>query len=293
MTFGKIAGLPGAARARFDRPAQVKTFEDRVDLANTLFIVSSKSGSTLEPNIFKQYFFDRVEQLVGARRPAAASSPSPIPARSCSRSPRRDGFRHVFFGWPTSAGATRRCPISAWSRPPSWAWTWRSFLDPDRGDGLRLHAVGPGRGEPGRRARRHPRRRREPVRRDKVTIVASPGICRPRRLAGAAAGGVDGQGRQGPDPDRSRSARPRRRLRRRPLFVYLRLRSAPDAAQDEASTSWNAPVIRSCASSSTTRTTSARSSSAGRSPPPWPGPSSASTRSISRTSKPARSRRGS
>src|SRR6185436_6354196 len=30
-------------------PAQVKAIEDRLDLAKTLFIVASKSGSTLEP----------------------------------------------------------------------------------------------------------------------------------------------------------------------------------------------------------------------------------------------------
>ena len=47
-------------------PAQVKAFENKIDIAKTLFIVSSKSGSTLEPNIFKQYFFERTKQAVGA-----------------------------------------------------------------------------------------------------------------------------------------------------------------------------------------------------------------------------------
>lgn len=47
-------------------PAQVATFKRRVDLTNTLFIVASKSGSTLEPNVFKQYFFERVQKTVGA-----------------------------------------------------------------------------------------------------------------------------------------------------------------------------------------------------------------------------------
>src|SRR3954466_13188725 len=41
-------------------PAQVKAVEDKLDLAKTLFIVASKSGSTLEPNCFKQYCFERV-----------------------------------------------------------------------------------------------------------------------------------------------------------------------------------------------------------------------------------------
>ena len=47
-------------------PAQIKTLESKIDLAKTLFIVASKSGSTLEPNTFKQYFFEKVSQLVGA-----------------------------------------------------------------------------------------------------------------------------------------------------------------------------------------------------------------------------------
>ena len=47
-------------------PGQVRAVEEKLDLANTLFIVASKSGSTLEPNCFKTYFFDRLSQIVGA-----------------------------------------------------------------------------------------------------------------------------------------------------------------------------------------------------------------------------------
>jgi glucose-6-phosphate isomerase len=46
-------------------PAQIKTIENKLDLTKTLFIVASKSGSTLEPNTFKQYFFERVSNTVG------------------------------------------------------------------------------------------------------------------------------------------------------------------------------------------------------------------------------------
>src|SRR3546814_6371684 len=46
-------------------PAQVRDVENKIDLAKTLFIVSSKSGTTLEPNIFKQYFFERAAQMLG------------------------------------------------------------------------------------------------------------------------------------------------------------------------------------------------------------------------------------
>ena len=43
-----------------------RSAEAKIDLASTLFIVSSKSGSTLEPNILKQYFFERASAVVGA-----------------------------------------------------------------------------------------------------------------------------------------------------------------------------------------------------------------------------------
>src|SRR6476620_12188451 len=46
-------------------PAQVKAVESKIDLEKTLFIVASKSGSTLEPNCFKQYFFDKVSLKLG------------------------------------------------------------------------------------------------------------------------------------------------------------------------------------------------------------------------------------
>jgi len=47
-------------------PAQIRSVEKKIDFAKTLFIVSSKSGSTLEPNIYKQYFFERVQQTVSS-----------------------------------------------------------------------------------------------------------------------------------------------------------------------------------------------------------------------------------
>jgi len=52
-------------------PAQVRAMEAYVDIAKTLFIVSSKSGGTTEPNVMKDYFFDRVAKAIGKdRRPS-------------------------------------------------------------------------------------------------------------------------------------------------------------------------------------------------------------------------------
>ena len=64
MTFGKTSGFPDLHILDSTDPAQIKSVEANVDLASTICIVSSKSGSTLEPNIYKQYFFDRVDRFI-------------------------------------------------------------------------------------------------------------------------------------------------------------------------------------------------------------------------------------
>ena len=63
MTFGKVTGYPELHVLDSTDPAQVKAIEKKLDLKKTLCIVSSKSGSTLEPNIFKQYFYERIRQI--------------------------------------------------------------------------------------------------------------------------------------------------------------------------------------------------------------------------------------
>jgi hypothetical protein len=45
-TFGLISGFPELHVLESTDPAQVKAFENKVDLKKTLFVVSSKSGST-------------------------------------------------------------------------------------------------------------------------------------------------------------------------------------------------------------------------------------------------------
>ena len=83
-------------------PSQVKAVEDKLDLSKTLFIVASKSGSTLEPNCFKQYFFDRVSQTSdepGRRFVAITDRGSKM-----EQIAKEDGFRHVFYGEPEVGG---------------------------------------------------------------------------------------------------------------------------------------------------------------------------------------------
>lgn len=83
-------------------PAQVKAIEDKLDLSKTLFIVASKSGSTLEPNCFKQYFFDRVSQING--EPGKQFVAITDPGSKMEQIAKDDGFRHIFYGKPEIGG---------------------------------------------------------------------------------------------------------------------------------------------------------------------------------------------
>jgi transaldolase / glucose-6-phosphate isomerase len=58
LTFGQQEGFPELHVLDSTDPAQVKSIETIADPKTALYIVSSKSGSTLEPNIFKDYFFE-------------------------------------------------------------------------------------------------------------------------------------------------------------------------------------------------------------------------------------------
>jgi len=89
MTFGKIAGFPEMHVLDSTDPAQIKAIEKKLDLKKTLCIVSSKSGSTLEPNIFKQYFFERVKAKSAPAKSATALLPSPIPDRNAASGRKR------------------------------------------------------------------------------------------------------------------------------------------------------------------------------------------------------------
>ena len=66
-TFGKAEGSPTLHVLDSTDPATVKSFEGRVDLAKTLFIVASKSGTTTEPLMFYRYFFERLREIKGER----------------------------------------------------------------------------------------------------------------------------------------------------------------------------------------------------------------------------------
>jgi len=85
-------------------PAQIKTVENKIDLEKTLFIVASKSGSTLEPNCFKQYFFELVAEKVGRENAGRQFVAITDPGSKMEQVAKDDGFRHIFYGKPEIGG---------------------------------------------------------------------------------------------------------------------------------------------------------------------------------------------
>lgn len=104
LTFGKVAGYPDLHVLDSTDPAEVKAVENKIDIARTLFIVSSKSGTTLEPNIFKQYFFERTRQVVGADKAGSHFMAITDPGSQMQKVAEGDRFRHIFFGRPSIGG---------------------------------------------------------------------------------------------------------------------------------------------------------------------------------------------
>ncbi len=104
ITFGKQPGHPELHVLDSTDPAQIRSIEGQIDLARTLFIVASKSGSTLEPNIFKQYFFARAEDVLGKGKAGAHFVAITDPGSKMQQVAEGDHFRKIFFGVPSIGG---------------------------------------------------------------------------------------------------------------------------------------------------------------------------------------------
>jgi transaldolase/glucose-6-phosphate isomerase len=175
-SFGSRPGFPRLQIVDSTDPAQIRRIESSIDLKRTLFIQSSKSGSTLEPNIFKQYFFERVGAAVGEAAAATHFVAITDPGSSVEKAARAEGFRRVFHGVPTIGG--RYSVLSDFGMVPAAA------IGIDTGDFLEraaemvrsCTASAPPIENPGvilgailGVAARHGR--------DKLTIITSPGIA--------------------------------------------------------------------------------------------------------------------
>lgn len=102
--FGNQPGFPELRVLDSTDPSQLVTMERAVELSRTLFVVSSKSGSSLEPNILKDYFYQRMREVVGDARAGRHFVAITDPGTSLERLAKAEGFRHVFHGEPAIGG---------------------------------------------------------------------------------------------------------------------------------------------------------------------------------------------
>jgi transaldolase / glucose-6-phosphate isomerase len=231
MTYGKVAGYPELHVLDSTDPAQVKAFEDKIDLAKTLFIVSSKSGSTLEPNIFKQYFFERVKQTVGADKAGSRFIAITDPGSKMQLVAEGDKFRHIFAGLPSIGG--RYSALSNFGMVPAavMGLDTKKFLERteemvqacascvpvEENPGVMLGLIMGTAAQAGR---------------DKITFITSPGISDLGAWLEQLIAESTGKQSKGFIPvDRETIGAPDIYGNDR-VFAYLRLESGPDTGQD-------------------------------------------------------------
>jgi transaldolase / glucose-6-phosphate isomerase len=235
LTFGQTPGFPRLHILDSTDPAQIRTVEKKLDLAKTLFIVSSKSGSTLEPNIYKQYFFERVRQTVGNNNDKDKAGSHFIaitdPGSKVQLVAERDHFRHIFYGLPSIGG--RYSALSNFGMVPAAAMGLDTgkFLTRTKEMVDACQASAPVEQNPGvmlgliigTAAK---------LGRDKITLITSPGIGDLGAWLEQLIAESTGKLGKGIIPvDREQLGAPDVYSNDR-IFAYLRLENAPDAVQD-------------------------------------------------------------
>jgi transaldolase/glucose-6-phosphate isomerase len=245
-TFGGSPGFPNLYVLDSTDPAQIRHFEARIDPARTLFLVSSKSGSTLEPNIFKQYFFERAKQAVGAREAPHRFVAITDPGSSLEKAALTEGFRSVFHGQPNIGG--RYSVLSDFGMVPAAAIgiDTEAFLESTAEMVRSCSASSPPVENPGvilgailgtcQRARR-----------DKVTIIASKGIADFGAWLEQLLAESTGKLGKGIVPVDGEPLGPPEVYGNDRVFAYLRLAGDQDAEQERAVAAIEAmghPVVR-------------------------------------------------
>ncbi|HSE93780.1 MAG TPA: bifunctional transaldolase/phosoglucose isomerase [Methylomirabilota bacterium] len=232
-TFGRIAGSPELHVLDSTDPAQIRAVERALDPARTLFIVASKSGSTLEPNILMRHFLERVRGAVGPAEAGRRFMAITDPGSKMQHVAEAGGFRMIFLGEPSIGG--RFSTLSDFGAVPAavmgldvarllgraeeMAHACAASVPVEENPGVVLGTI---MGVLGRRGR------------DKVTLIVSPAVqalgtwieqLLTASLGKAGRGLLAVEGETAGVPDVYGADR---------LFVYLRSPAAPDAGQDAA-----------------------------------------------------------
>jgi len=101
-TFGSRPGYPELLVLDSTHPGAVRAVDERVDPAATLFLVSSKSGTTIEPLSFLHHFWERF--AAATARPGRHFAAITDPGTSLARLAGERGFRRVFAARPDVGG---------------------------------------------------------------------------------------------------------------------------------------------------------------------------------------------
>jgi transaldolase/glucose-6-phosphate isomerase len=176
-TFGPQPGAPRFHMLDATDPQQIHDIDAAITIETTLFITSSKSGGTLEPNIFTDYFLDRVgkacgEEKVGEHFVAVTDPGSPFEKRAKDLK-----FSHIFYGAPSIGG--RYSVLSKFGLVPAAAMgiDVKRFLETTQTMVRACGADTPPSDNPGVQLGIALGVSAAKLGRDKITIIASPGIA--------------------------------------------------------------------------------------------------------------------
>ncbi|MGF1504501.1 MAG: glucose-6-phosphate isomerase [Anaerolineae bacterium] len=103
-TFGSAEGHPDLHVLDSTDPGAVRAYDETLDLANTLFIVASKSGGTAETLSFFKYFYNRCVDELGEAEAGEHFIAITDPGSKLEKLGKELEFRHVFLNDPNIGG---------------------------------------------------------------------------------------------------------------------------------------------------------------------------------------------
>jgi transaldolase/glucose-6-phosphate isomerase len=103
-TFGRCDGYPQLFVLDSTCPQQIKELEEKIRVGETLFIISSKSGTTTEPNAFYAYFHEKVSKQVGSSQAGRNFAAITDPGSSLDKEAKEASFREDFKNDPNIGG---------------------------------------------------------------------------------------------------------------------------------------------------------------------------------------------
>ncbi|MEQ1884941.1 MAG: bifunctional transaldolase/phosoglucose isomerase [Bryobacteraceae bacterium] len=225
LSFGAVPGFPDFQILDSTDPGRVATIEAGIDISKTLFIVASKSGSTLEPNVFHKYFFERAgrngKQFVAITDPGS----------NMDKTAKEQGFWRIFYGLPSIGG--RFSALSDFGMIPASAMGVDAAKLLEGGEKMAQACRKPVRENPGAMLGLLLGTLNDEGR-DKITVVASPQVHDLGAWMEQLVAESTGKNGKALIPvDREPLAAPSAYGNDR-VFVYQRLESNPDPAQDKA-----------------------------------------------------------